>query len=163
MMVVEFARNVAGLDGANSRELDATTPYAVIDLMDDQIGVEEKGATMRLGACAGPAQPGSQVAAIYGSEIVSERHRHRYEVNPRYRDRLVAAGLCLLGRPRPTTASSSSSSFPAIRSGSPLRPIQSSRAGRTSRTRCFAGWSEPPSTGQHERTPRLYDLDNVPS
>jgi CTP synthase len=97
MMVVEFARNVAGMDGANSRELDPTTPYAVIDLMDDQIGVEDKGATMRLGACPALLKPGSQVAAIYGSEIVSERHRHRYEVNPRYRERLVAAGLSCSG------------------------------------------------------------------
>ena len=55
----------------------------VIDLMDDQIDVEDKGATMRLGAWPAQLQPGSQVAAIYGSEIVSERHRHRYEVNPR--------------------------------------------------------------------------------
>ena len=85
------------MEGANSRELDPTTPYAVIDLMDDQIGVEDKGATMRLGACWAQLQPGSQVAAIYGSEIVSERHRHRYEVNPKYRDRLVAAGLCCSG------------------------------------------------------------------
>src|SRR5271165_3207336 len=93
MMVVDFARSVAGLEGANSRELAPTTPYPVIDLMDDQIEVEDKGATMRLGACLAQLQPGSQVAAIYGAEVVSERHRHRYEVNPRYRDRLTAAGL----------------------------------------------------------------------
>ena len=58
MMVVEFARNVAGLERANSRELEATTPYPVIDLMDDQIGVEDKGGTMRLGAYAGAAAAG---------------------------------------------------------------------------------------------------------
>ena len=98
MMVVEFARNVVGLEGANSRELAPTTPHPVIDLMDDQVGVEEKGATMRLGACLAQLQPGSQVAAIYGSEVVSERHRHRYELNPRYRDRLVRGRAQLLGR-----------------------------------------------------------------
>ncbi len=97
MMVVEFARSVVGLEGANSRELAPTTPHPVIDLMDDQVGVEEKGATMRLGACLAQLQPGSQVAAIYGSEVVSERHRHRYELNPRYRDRLDRGRAQLLG------------------------------------------------------------------
>jgi CTP synthase len=97
MMVVEFARSVAGLEGANSRELAPATPHAVIDLMDDQIDVEEKGATMRLGACLAQLQPGSQVAAIYGAEIVSERHRHRYEVNTAYRDRLENKGLVFAG------------------------------------------------------------------
>ena len=149
MMVIELARTVVGLERANSRELDPTTPHPVIDLMDDQVGVEDKGATMRLGACLAQLQPGSQVAAIYGSEVVSERHRHRYEVNPRYRDRLVERRARAARGPRPTAAWWSSSSCPATPSGSPPRPTRSSRAGRTGPTRCFASWSGRRST---ERT-----------
>jgi CTP synthase len=92
-MVVDFARNVVGLAGANSREVDPTTPHAVIDLMNDQASVVDKGGTMRLGAYVARLVPGSQVAELYGEETVSERHRHRYEVNPRYRGRLEQAGL----------------------------------------------------------------------
>jgi CTP synthase len=97
MMVVEFARSVAGLEGANTRELDMTTPHAVIDLMDDQADVVDLGGTMRLGAYPAKLQPGSQVAAIYGEQVVYERHRHRYELNPRYRRRLEEAGLGCTG------------------------------------------------------------------
>jgi CTP synthase len=93
VMVVEFARSVAGLEGAHSREFDVATPHPVIDLMDDQAEVVDLGGTMRLGAYVARLEPGSQVARIYGAEVVSERHRHRYEVNPRYRRRLEEAGL----------------------------------------------------------------------
>ena len=96
-MVVDFARNVVGLARANSSEVDPTTPYPVIDLMDDQTGVVEKGGTMRLGAYVARLVPGSQVAGLYGEETVSERHRHRYEVNPRYRSRLEEGGLVCSG------------------------------------------------------------------
>lgn len=96
-MVVDFARNVVGLAGANSREVDPVTPYAVIDLMNEQLEVIEKGGTMRLGAYVARLKPGSQVAQLYGEETVSERHRHRYEVNPRYRTRLEEAGLVCSG------------------------------------------------------------------
>ncbi|MFL6206982.1 MAG: CTP synthase, partial [Acidimicrobiales bacterium] len=88
MMVVEFARDVAGLDAASSRELDSTAPHLVIDLMDEQREVVEMGGTMRLGVYPARLRPGSQVANAYGTEIVYERHRHRLEVNPRYRARL---------------------------------------------------------------------------
>jgi CTP synthase len=91
-MVVELARNVALLAGANSREIDSTTPHPVIDLMDDQAEVTDLGGTMRLGSYVARLRPGSQVAAAYGEPVVSERHRHRYEVNPRYRLRLEEAG-----------------------------------------------------------------------
>ncbi len=96
LAVVEYARNVAGITGANSAEFDPHAP-AVIDLMPDQRGVREKGATMRLGAYPCSLVPGTMVAAAYASGDISERHRHRYEVNNDYRDGLVAAGLCLSG------------------------------------------------------------------
>ena len=96
-MVVDFARNVAGMDGANSSEVDPTTPYPVIDLMDDQVEVDEKGGTMRLGAYWASLAPGSRVAELYGQPVVSERHRHRYEVNPRFRHALEEAGLVSSG------------------------------------------------------------------
>ena len=93
VMVIDYARSVAGLDAANSREFDPRSAHLVIDLMDDQQDVVDKGGTMRLGAYIAELQPGSQVAELYEKAVVSERHRHRYEVNPRYRSRLEAAGL----------------------------------------------------------------------
>jgi CTP synthase len=97
VMVVDFARNVAGLEGASSRELDPSSPHLVIDLMDDQLEVEEMGGTMRLGLYPAKLAPGSLVARLYGADLVYERHRHRLEVNPRYRPRLEAAGLSCSG------------------------------------------------------------------
>ncbi len=95
--VIEFARNVCGLAGANSSEFDHATPHPVIDLMDDQREVVDKGGTMRLGAYPAMLAPGSIVREAYGSEVVYERHRHRYEFNPRYRRRLEEAGLWASG------------------------------------------------------------------
>ncbi|MGP0111048.1 MAG: CTP synthase [Acidimicrobiales bacterium] len=97
VMIIEAARTLAGLEGANSREFDATTRHPVIDLMDDQNDVVDKGGTMRLGSYSARLTPGSQVARAYGTEVVSERHRHRYEVNPRYRSRLEEVGLVCSG------------------------------------------------------------------
>jgi CTP synthase len=97
VMVIDAARNLAGLEHANSREFDSTTRYPVIDLMDDQNDVVDKGGTMRLGSYGARLVPGSQVAVAYGTEMVSERHRHRYEVNPRFRSRLEEAGLVCSG------------------------------------------------------------------
>jgi CTP synthase len=97
VMIIEVARSLAGLEGANSREFDATTRHPVIDLMDDQNDVVDKGGTMRLGSYSAQLTPGSQVARAYGAEVVSERHRHRYEVNPRYRSRLEEVGLVCSG------------------------------------------------------------------
>ncbi|MHB1487487.1 MAG: CTP synthase [Acidimicrobiales bacterium] len=97
VMVIDFARNVAGLERANSREFDSTTPHPVIDLMDEQRAVTDMGGTMRLGACYARLAPGSQVALAYGADAVSERHRHRYEFNSRYRIRLEEAGLVCSG------------------------------------------------------------------
>jgi CTP synthase len=96
-MVVDFARNVAGLENANTSEVDVRTPYPVIDLLDDQVDVTNKGGTMRLGAQGARLRPGSVVAALYGAEVAYERHRHRFEVNPRFRNRLEESGLVCSG------------------------------------------------------------------
>lgn len=93
VMTVAYARSVAGLDNANSREFDPDSPHLVIDLMDDQRNIVDMGGTMRLGSYVAVLDPESQVAAAYGSQNVSERHRHRFEFNPRYRTRLEEAGL----------------------------------------------------------------------
>ncbi len=94
---IEFARNVLGLAGANSTEFDPQTPAPVIDLMADQRDVFEKGGTMRLGAYPCRLVPGTRAAAAYGLEQVSERHRHRFEYNNRFRDALQEAGLVVGG------------------------------------------------------------------
>jgi CTP synthase len=97
VMVIDFARNVAGLPGANSREFDAASPHPVIDLMDEQREVVEMGGTMRLGVWPAKLVPDSMVARAYGRDLVYERHRHRYELNPRYVNRLEGAGLRMSG------------------------------------------------------------------
>ena len=97
VMVIDYARNVVGLAGANSREFDAASPHPVIDFMDEQRDVVDFGGTMRLGSYPARLTPGSVVATTYGAELVYERHRHRYEVNPRYRARLEGAGLVSSG------------------------------------------------------------------
>jgi CTP synthase len=97
MAVVEYARNVCELEGANSAEFEARAPHLVVDIMHDQRDVEHKGATMRLGAYPCTLREGSAAAAIYGTQTISERHRHRFEVNNAYRDQLEAAGLVLCG------------------------------------------------------------------
>jgi CTP synthase len=97
VMVIDVARHLAGLWGANSREFDPLTPAPVIDLMLDQQDISDMGGTMRLGAYVAELMPGSQVAGAYGREVVSERHRHRYEVNPRFRAKLEEAGLVCSG------------------------------------------------------------------
>jgi CTP synthase len=97
VMTVEFARNVLGLAGANSTEFDPSTPHPVIDLMDSQRDVTNKGGTMRLGAYIAQLDPDSVVAAAYGSTVVSERHRHRYEFNPAYRRRFEGSDFRFSG------------------------------------------------------------------
>ncbi len=97
LAVIEFARNACGLAGANSVELDEATKQPVVHLMPDQVGVTDKGATMRLGAYPCVLKVGSRSADIYGTREISERHRHRYEVNNEYRDQLVEKGMMLSG------------------------------------------------------------------
>ncbi|MFZ4432051.1 MAG: CTP synthase [Microthrixaceae bacterium] len=93
VMTVEFARNALGLEGANSTEFDPQTPHPVIDLMDSQRDVTDLGGTMRLGAYIAQLEEGSLVERAYGSTVVSERHRHRYEFNPSYRSRFEGSGF----------------------------------------------------------------------
>jgi CTP synthase len=95
--VIEFARNVCGLDGANSSEFEAVTPHPVIDLLPEQHGVVDMGATMRLGAYPCELVSGTRAAEAYGTSVVHERHRHRYEVNPRYHRALQEGGMVFSG------------------------------------------------------------------
>ncbi|MGB0678449.1 MAG: CTP synthase, partial [Polyangiales bacterium] len=97
LAVVEFARHVVGLDQAGSAEFDSDCPDPVIALMQEQRGVRSKGATMRLGGYPCHLRSGSRAAAIYGKADIRERHRHRFEVNNRYRDALEQHGLVLSG------------------------------------------------------------------
>lgn len=97
LAVVEFARNVCGLS-AHSTEVDEKTEHRVIDILPDQIGINNKGGTMRLGAYPAILAKGSNVSFIYGAEEVSERHRHRYEVNPAYHRILEDNGLVISGK-----------------------------------------------------------------
>jgi len=97
VMTIEYARNVLGLGGANSTEFDPQSPHPVIDLLDAQREVTDKGGTMRLGAYIAELAPGSRVASAYGATVVSERHRHRYEFNNRYKHRFEASGLACCG------------------------------------------------------------------
>jgi CTP synthase len=95
--VIEFARNVCGLKGANSTEFDKKTRYPVIDLMESQRAIKRKGGTMRLGAYDCKIETGTKTFSAYRKKNISERHRHRWEVNNRYRDRLEKNGLKISG------------------------------------------------------------------
>jgi CTP synthase len=95
--VAEFARHVAGMEGANSTEFDLETPYPVIDLLPEQKEVADLGGTMRLGADPIKLHDGTRAREIYGEAVVYERHRHRYEVNNLLRKRLQSAGLIVSG------------------------------------------------------------------
>ncbi|MFQ5860949.1 MAG: CTP synthase [Dehalococcoidia bacterium] len=97
MMVVEYARYVLGWEDANSTELDPGTPYPVIDIMPDQLGVVDKGGTMRLGLYPCQFRRGTKSHQAYGQELVYERHRHRFEVNNAYREELERHGLIASG------------------------------------------------------------------
>lgn len=96
-MVIEFARDVLGLEGANSTEMDPQTLHPVIDLMEDQKNVVNMGGTMRLGTYDCILRPGSHICAAYGKEHIQERHRHRFEFNNEYKDRFEAAGMQCVG------------------------------------------------------------------
>ncbi len=95
--VIEFARHVCQLKDANSTEFDESTPHPVIDLMEEQKRIKAKGGTMRLGAQPCVIKPGSKAAASYGAEKISERHRHRLEVNNKYRPLLEQHGMIMSG------------------------------------------------------------------
>jgi len=95
--IIEFARNAAELDGANSSEFDGETAYPVIDLLDEQRKITDKGGTMRLGSYPCKISSGSLAHKLYNSSNVNERHRHRYEVNPEYKDKLEECGMKFSG------------------------------------------------------------------
>ena len=96
--VIEFARTITGSDDVNSTEFDMFTAHPVIDFMPDQRDLEEKGGTMRLGLYPARLAAGSKAHAVYGDEVIYERHRHRFEVNNRYRALLEGAGMILSGQ-----------------------------------------------------------------
>jgi CTP synthase len=97
VMTIEYARHVLGMTDAHSTEFDPSTQHPVIDIMNDQRDVTDKGGTMRLGAYYAVLEPGSKVATAYGESVVSERHRHRYEFNSQYRTRFEASGFVCSG------------------------------------------------------------------
>jgi CTP synthase len=97
LAVVEYARNVLGWEDAHSTEIDGETPYPVIDLLPEQYDLEDLGGTMRLGAHETDIEPGTLAADLYGGTSCTERHRHRYEVNPEYIDELTSDGLTFSG------------------------------------------------------------------
>ena len=97
MAVIEFARNVLNLDGANSTEMDENTSYPVIDLMNDQKNITDKGGTMRLGSWDCKLKENSLISKIYNSENVNERHRHRYEFNSKYLEKIELNGMIASG------------------------------------------------------------------
>lgn len=96
-MVIEFARNVLGMEDANSTEMDSKTSFPVIDLMEEQKSISNMGGTMRLGAYDCQLKEGSIPAKAYGSLLVSERHRHRFEFNEEYRKQFEEAGMLCVG------------------------------------------------------------------
>lgn len=97
VMTIEYARHVLGMTDAHSTEFDPSTQHPVIDIMNDQRDVTDKGGTMRLGAYYAVLEPGSKVSNAYGESVVSERHRHRYEFNSQYRTRFEASGFVCSG------------------------------------------------------------------
>ncbi len=98
LAVVEFARNIVGLDGANSTEIDSNTPYPVIDLLPEQTEITDKGGTMRLGFYPTAIELGTLAYELYGKKLIHERHRHRFEVSPDYHEILEKNGLIFSGR-----------------------------------------------------------------
>ncbi len=97
MMVIEFGRNILGYADANSSEMDEKTPHNVIDIMEDQKNITNMGGTMRLGGYECHLRKGSKVREIYGSEVIRERHRHRYEFNNDFREEYEKAGMQCVG------------------------------------------------------------------
>ncbi|MBR1711565.1 MAG: CTP synthase [Clostridia bacterium] len=97
MAVIEYARNVLHLNGADTSEVDPNTPYPVIDLMPDQLQIDEKGGTMRLGKFACRVKEGTNAFAAYHETDIGERHRHRYEFNNQYRDLFEESGMVVAG------------------------------------------------------------------
>lgn len=98
MMVIEYARDACGMEGANSDEIDKSTKYPVIALLPEQMRIEEKGGTMRLGSYPCILDPTTRSYSLYKKKLIHERHRHRYEVNPKFVEQLEQGGLVISGR-----------------------------------------------------------------
>jgi len=157
-MTIEYARNALGLSGANSTEFDPRTPHPVIDLMDTQRDVTDMGGTMRLGAYVAELQPGSQVAELYGKTVVSERHRHRYEFNPRYRSKFDGTDFVCSG----TSPDGRLVEFIELRNhpywvGTQAHPEFKSRPDRPAPL--FDGLVQAALARAEGRNPRLIDVD----
>ncbi len=97
MAVIEFARNICGMENAHSSEFDSSTKYPVIDLMPEQKDIDEMGGTMRLGIYPCKIKENSRVYDIYKDELIYERHRHRYEFNNQFREKMISSGLTISG------------------------------------------------------------------
>ena len=98
MAMVAFARNVLGYEDANSSELNPDTTHPVVDLMPDQNGIENLGGTLRLGSYPCVLDKKSKAYALYGTELINERHRHRFEINNHYRDDFTSHGMMISGQ-----------------------------------------------------------------
>ncbi len=147
MAVVEHARNVLGLTGANSAELDPDTPHPVIDILPEQKELDDMGGTMRLGAHETDIRPGTLAADLYGDSCV-ERHRHRYEVNPEYIERLESEGLVFSGTAGPRMEILERDDHPFF-FGTQFHPEFRSRPDRASPA--FVGFLEAALTERDER------------
>ena len=143
--VSEFARHVAGMEGANSTEMDLETPFPVIDLLPEQKEIADMGGTMRLGADPVKLHDGTRIRELYGDAVVYERHRHRYEVNNHLRRRLENVGLICSGTSpdeRLVEADRARARRPS-RSTSPPSTTRSSSRGPSARRRCSGSSSAP--------------------
>ena len=143
MMVVEAARHLAGMTDANSAEFSDTTDFPVIDIMPEQKLIDKKGGTMRLGQYPCHIADDSLALKAYGQNNISERHRHRYEVNNDYRERLEAAGVRFTGL-SPDNRLCEIAEIPGKRPGSSEHnSIPNSKAAPTTRTRYSENSSKP--------------------
>ena len=160
VMTVDYARNVLGLANANSLEFDPQSPHQVVNLMEDQRDVTDKGGTMRLGAYVAQLAPGSQVARAYGEEVISERHRHRYEFNSKYRSRFDDGDFWACGE----SPDGLLVEFIELRShpfwiGTQAHPEFKSRPNRPAPL--FRAFIEAAVERKNGRNPQLLDLDTV--
>ena len=153
--VVEFARHVCGMDGANSAEFDPETPFPVVDLLPEQKEVSDLGGTMRLGADPVKLHEGTRAREIFGEAVIYKRHRHRYEVNNQLRRRLEDEGL-VIGGTSPDERLVEIVELPAdsTRSSSPPSSTPSSTRARHGPSRCSASSSAPRRSGRSSGAPR---------
>ena len=144
--VTEFARNVCGLAGANSTEVDPDAPHKIIYKLQDLLGVDDLGGTMRLGSYTCQLKPGSRAAAIYGASEIRERHRHRYEFNQAYLKTVEDHGLVVSGQDprREVRGDRGAAGPPVVRGGAVPPRVQV--ASRSPRTRCSGTSSARAST-----------------